>query len=105
MSLWKYTSVAVLVILALVAPVLGDETALNRSIYVPVQFSPCEHLENAILYRGDTAILELPGMHVFQFTYYPSLSRLEPELDRVRIEGSHDGTSFRSEVVVTPASV
>lgn len=105
MSLWKHILIAFFVTSTLVAPVVGDETALNRSIYVPVRFSPCEHLENAILYRGDTPILELPGTHVFQFTYYPSLSRLEPELERVRIEGSHDGAPFRSEVVVTPASV
>ena len=105
MSLWNYSLVAFFVISTLVAPVLGDETALNRSIYVPVRFSPCEHLENTLLYRGDTLILELPGTHVFQFTYYPSLSRLEPEFERVRVEGIHDGEPFRSEVVVTPATV
>jgi hypothetical protein len=92
--------------LALAASLLADDApALNRSLYVPVRFAPCEHLEHAVLYRGDQPIQELPGTHVFQFTYYPNLERLEPELERVRIEGEHDDEPFRSEVIVTPTAV
>lgn len=90
----------------LAATAFGDEEeALTRSFYVPVELSLCEHLEDALLYRGDTPIGTLPGTHVFQFTFYPELKRLEPELERVRVEGAHDGEPFRTELIVTPSSV
>ena len=90
----------------LAVPAFGDdEEALNRSFYVPVELSLCEHLKDAVLYRGDTPIARLPGTHVFQFTFYPALKRLEPELERVRVEGTHEGEPFRTEIVVTPSSV
>lgn len=105
MSLWKRTPLALGMLSILAGFAASEEPALNRSLYVPVRFAPCEHLEHAVLYRGDDPIRELPGTHVFQFTYYPNLSRLEPQFERVRIEGEHEGTDFRSEIVVTPASV
>lgn len=105
MSLWKTCLVTLGMLSTSIGTTLAEEPALNRSLYVPVRFAPCEHLEPAILYRGDAPIRELPGTHVFQFTYYPNLSRIEPQLERVRIEAEHDGKEFRSEVVVMPTSV
>ena len=90
---------------ALAVPLAGDERKLNRSLYVPVEFSTCEHLEGAVLYRGDAPLQELPGRHVFQFTYYPNLGQLLPEFERVRISGTREGEAFEAGVVVTPASV
>lgn len=95
-------------VLALFVPAaFGDDDgeALNRSFYVPVEFRLCEHLEDAVLYRDEEPVAHLPGTHVFQFTFYPALKRLEPEWERVRVEGTHDGEPFRTEVVVTPSSV
>ena len=83
-----------------------DKEALTRSFYVPLRVNLCEHVEGAILYRGDTPLTELPGSHVFQFTFFPELKRIVPEIDRVRVEGKDDqGEPFRTEIVVTPASV
>jgi hypothetical protein len=77
----------------------GDPLA--RSLYVPVEIRLCEHLKDAVLYRGDEPLRRLPGKQVFQFTFFPALSRIEPELDRVVVEGQ----GFRTELIVTPASV
>lgn len=82
-----------------------DHDALNRSFYVPVQIAVCEHLKGAILYRGEEPLTRLPGSHIFQFTFFPALKRIEPELERVRVKGKDQGESFRAEIVVTPASV
>jgi hypothetical protein len=83
----------------------NDNEALNRSFYVPVQLNVCEHLEGAVLFHGDEPLTKLPGSHVFQFTFFPALKRIEPELERVRVEGRDEGESFRMEIVVTPASI
>jgi len=79
----------------------SDGDALSRSLYVPVELRVCEHLEGAVLYRDDEPLRSLPGKQVFQFTFFPSLNRIEPELERVRVEGK----GFRTELIVTPASV
>jgi hypothetical protein len=77
----------------------GD--SLNRSLYVPVELRVCEHLRGAVLYRDDEPLRSLPGKQVFQFTFFPALNRLEPELERVRVEGE----GFSMELIVTPASL
>jgi hypothetical protein len=82
--------------LLLVAP--ADE---SRSLYVPVQIEVCEHLKGAVLYRDEEALRALPGKQVLQFTYFPQLQRIEPELERLRVEGK----GFRTELIVTPFSV
>jgi hypothetical protein len=80
--------------------------ALNRSFYVPVQIELCDHLSQAVLYRGEEAIRPLPGKHVFQFTYYPSLNRLLPETERLFIRAvGKDGEPFQIELVVTSSAV
>ena len=80
---------------------IWDGDALSRSMYVPLEFRVCEHLRGATLYRGDEPLRSLPGKQVFQFTFFPTLHRIEPQLERVRVEGE----GFRTEVIVTPASV
>jgi hypothetical protein len=82
--------------LLLVAP--ADE---SRSLYVPLQIEVCEHLKGAILYRDEQPLRALPGKQVLQFTYFPELQRIEPELERLRVVGK----GFRAELVVTPSSV
>jgi hypothetical protein len=90
---------------SLVAAGSKDREALSRSFYVSVEVEVCEHIHGAVLYRGDDPLVSLPGEHVFQFTFFPSLGRIEPEWDRVRVEGTLDGRPFRTEIVVTPATV
>jgi hypothetical protein len=82
----------------------GDE--LNRSFYVPVQIELCEHLSQAVLYRGEEPIRPLPGKQVFQFTYYPSMHRLVPETEHLFIKATReDGGPFQIELVVTSSAV
>lgn len=76
---------------------------LTRSIYVPVEFKLCEHLENAVLYQGDQAVSLMPAKRIFQFTYYPHLERVEPERSEVRVEGTRiNGEKFTGRLAVTP---
>jgi hypothetical protein len=79
----------------------SDGDALSRSLYVPIEIRICEHLQGAVLYRDSEPLRNLPGKQVFQFTFFPALNRIEPELERVRVEGE----SFRTELIITPASV
>jgi hypothetical protein len=79
---------------------------LTRSIYVPVQFNLCEHLRHAVLYQDEQALNVLPARRIFQFTYYPQLTRIEPASTEVRVEGSRaDGGSFIGRLAVTPWGV
>jgi hypothetical protein len=80
---------------------VSDGDALSRSLYVPVELRVCEHLKGAVLYRDEEPLRSLPGKQVFQFTYFPAMNRIEPELERVRVEGE----GFRTELIITPASV
>lgn len=89
---------ALLGFLMLAAP---DGDALSRSLYVPVELRVCEHLRGAVLYRDDEPLRSLPGKQVFQFTFFPALNRIEPELERVRVEGP----GFSTELIITPASL
>ena len=76
---------------------------LTRSIYVPVEFELCEHLNNGVLYEGDRALIMLPAKRIFQFTYYPDLERIVPVRSDVRVEGLRDsGEEFVGKLAVTP---
>ncbi|GMR23562.1 MAG: hypothetical protein BMS9Abin37_2003 [Acidobacteriota bacterium] len=76
---------------------------LTRSIYVPVRFELCEHLENAILYEGEQPVSLMPAKRIFQFTYYPRLGRIEPAKTDVRVEGMRtNGEEFIGRLAVTP---
>jgi len=76
---------------------------LNRSIYMPIEFALCEHLEKAVLYQDEQAVSAMPARRVFQFTYYPDLERLLPELVQVRVEGAYvdGGAPFVAKLAVS----
>jgi hypothetical protein len=75
---------------------------LTRSIYLPVEFKLCEHLHDAVLYQGDQALSVLPARRIFQFTYYPTLGRIEPVRTDIRVEGERgDGSDFLGRLAVT----
>lgn len=76
---------------------------LNRSIYMPVEFSLCEHLGDAIFYENDRPIAAMPAERMFQFTYYPDLEMMLPELVPIRVEGEYkeDHEPFVAKLAVT----
>ncbi len=74
-----------------------------RSINMPVEFSLCEHLDDAILYENDVPISAMPAERTFQFTYYPDLGLLLPEQVRVEVAGKYkeDDEPFVTRLAVT----
>lgn len=79
---------------------------LTRSIYVPVEIKLCDHLRDAVLYQDEQAVSLLPAKRIFQFTYYPGLSRIEPGKTDLRVEGHRaDGSDFVGRLAVTPWGV
>ena len=108
----RVSSAGVLLAVLLAAPSESGDDApdkaklLTRSIYVPVRFELCEHLQDAVLYEGETALGALPVKRIFQFTYYPRLERVEPARTDVRVEGTRsDGGSFVGRLAVTPSGI
>jgi hypothetical protein len=97
-------------LVALAAPYSAEAAnrrPLNRSIYVPVELRVCEHLQNAVLYQGGQAVAVLPAKRVFQFTYYPELKRMEPQIVQLRIEGVYrdTGEPFVAKLAVTSKGI
>jgi hypothetical protein len=93
---------------ALFSTPAGSETKLlPRSVYLPFEFALCEHLQKAILYQDDLPVSAMPAHRVFQFTYYPDLDRLLPEVVQVRVEGSYadDGSPFLAKLAITPDGI
>jgi hypothetical protein len=79
---------------------------LTRSIYLPVQIDLCAHLRDAVLYQDEQAVGLLPAKRIFQFTYYPELSRIEPLKTDLRVQGHRDdGSEFVGRLAVTPWGV
>lgn len=79
---------------------------LTRSIYLPVEIKLCEHLRDAVLYQDEQPVSVLPAKRIFQFTYYPGLSRIEPSKNDLRVEGHRsDGSEFVGRLAVTPWGV
>ena len=79
---------------------------LTRSIYLPVEIALCEHLRDAVLYQDDQPVSALPAKRIFQFTYYPGLSRIEPIKTDLRVQGQRaDGSDFVGRLAVTPWGV
>ena len=76
---------------------------LNRSIYMPVEFQLCEHLDSAIFYEYDLPTSTMPAQRIFQFTYYPNLGAVLPEQVPVRVEGVYkdDDEPFVAKLAVT----
>lgn len=84
----------------------AENLRLNRSLYIPIEIHVCEHLQHAILYQDDLAVAELPAKRIFQFTYYPDLVRIAPEVIRLRVEGvDTDQEPFLARLSVTPDGV
>ena len=105
---------ALLVALWLVAPPSSEAkdakpdkaNLLTRSLYLPVEIALCDHLRDAVLYQDDQAVSVLPAKRIFQFTYYPGLSRIEPMRTDLRVEGHRaDGSDFVGRLAVTPWGV
>jgi hypothetical protein len=95
-----------MVIVAVVA-LQAEERFLTRSLHVPIQFDVCEHIQNAVLYEGEQAVALLPNKRIYQFTYYPSLQRMEPRVIQIRVEGTYvDGNEpFIAQLAITPDGV
>ena len=84
-----------------VTSIAANHTRLNRSIYVPIKFSLCEHLSRGILFVNEQPVGQLPIQQIFQFTYYAELERMAPEVILIRIEGvGKDGEPFIGRLVV-----
>lgn len=84
---------------------------LTRSIYVPLYLNTCEHIVHPILYesnaRGDQIqpLALLPGKRIFQFTYYPSLQRMEPSQTIIKMTGMYSGEEIFQYITVTPERI
>ena len=80
---------------------------LNRSVYMPFELVLCQHLEKAVLYQDDQPVSAMPARRVFQFTYYPDLERLLPELVNLRVEGTYidSGEPFVAKLAITPDGI
>jgi hypothetical protein len=91
----------------LAASVTAEPKLLNRSVYLPFEFVLCEHLEKAVLYQDDQPVSAMPARRVFQFTYYPDLERLLPELVHLRVEGTYidGGDPFVAKLAITPDAI
>ncbi len=108
MKLRKAFALAAGVVASLLAASAGTEPKfLNRSIYMPFEFALCEHLEKAVLYQDDQPVSAMPARRVFQFTYYPDLERLLPELVNMRVEGTYidGGDPFVAKLAITPNGI
>lgn len=85
--------------------------SLPRSIYVPVSFKVCEHITDAVLYEsnadGDEVrlVAELPVKRIFQFTYYPALKRIAPEIVIVKVAGDLPEKRVSTYITITDETV
>jgi len=92
------------------APVLQPAFAADRrppptrSLYLPVELRLCEHLERAVLLENDVRAGLLPARRTFQFTYYPELAQVQPQVIQLRIEGVYADSEepFVARLAVTP---
>jgi hypothetical protein len=99
---------AAFAVLSILAASAGTEPRLlNRSLYMPFGFALCQHLEKAVLYQDDQPVSAMPARRVFQFTYYPDLERLLPEVVEVRVEGTYidGGDPFVAKLAITPDGI
>ena len=102
----KTTGVAIFLLGVMVSSlaVAGpNDKFLARSINMPVEFSLCEHLDDAILYENNVPTSAMPAERTFQFTYYPDLGLLLPEQVRVEVAGKYkeDDKPFVARLAVT----
>lgn len=85
----------------------ADRRPLNRSVYVPITFSVCPHLTEALLYVEDHVAGLLPGERIFQFTYYPELNRVEPQVIQLLVKGKkvEGDAPFLGRLALTPGGI
>ena len=85
------------------------ELNLNRSVYVPVRFQSCEHVNNVQLFVAGEPYVFALGTRIFMFTYYADKKAVLPEFTEVWIEGDvikKDGVSkIRTNLLVTPEKI
>ena len=100
-------SLLILGVLSSVAYADKKGKLLNRSIYMPIEFQLCEHLDHAVFYENDAPVSTMPAKRTFQFTYYPAHDALLPELVRVRVEGRYvdDAEPFVAKLAVSANGV
>lgn len=97
-----------------------DPRPLARSIYVPVAFEVAPCLRQVLVRNDEGRVRAVaPGRLVSQFTWYGGRRGLEPEWERLTVEGeiaapaaaapgAPDARStgrFRAEIVITPTSI
>lgn len=97
-----------------------DPRPLARSIYVPVAFEVAPCLRQVLVRNDEGRVRAVaPGRLVSQFTWYGERRGLEPEWERLTVEGeiaapaaaapgAPDARStgrFRAEIVITPTSI
>ena len=83
--------VVILLILGQSAAAVGYEVNRNRSIYVPVLFASCEHLENVRLSVAGGQVEFPEAEQAFQFAYYFDRRVILPNCVEVRISAERVG--------------
>jgi len=97
-----------------------DPRLLARSIYVPVVFEVAPCLRQVVVENDEGRVRAVaPGRLVSQFTWYGGRRGLDPEWERLTIEGeiaapaaaapgaadAEGAGRFRAEIVITPTSI
>ena len=97
-----------------------DPRPLARSIYVPVAFEVAPCLRQVLVRNDEGRVRAVaPGRLVSQFTWYGERRGLEPEWERLTVEGEIAAPAaaapgapadrsigrFRAEIVITPTSI
>ena len=79
----------------------------TRSLYVRVNFRLCEHMTHAVISENGQRAGTLPARRTFQFTYYPELERMAPEVVQIRVEGVYadNGEPFLARLAATPSGL
>lgn len=96
-----------------------DPRVLARSIYVPVVFEVAPCLRQVLVRNDEGRVRAVaPGRLVSQFTWYGGRRGLDPEWERLTVEGeiaapaeapgdpaAEPAGRFRAEIVITPTSI
>lgn len=98
-----------------------DPRPLARSIYVPVVFEVAPCLDRVLVRNDEGRVRAVaPGRLVSQFTWYGGRRGLDPEWERLTVEGDLTAPAgaaapeaapaeragrFRAEIVITPTSI
>jgi hypothetical protein len=85
----------------------ANEVPWTRSLYFPVVFSLCPHLEQGRMFEGERPVAALPFKRIFQFTYYSEKKGFFPETQVVDVLASNPISAkvIRATLVVTPGEI